>query len=527
MNKRISIFDTTLRDGAQGEGVSFSGVGKIRLAKSLDAFGVDYIEGGFAASNPKDMAFFRDIKKEKFEHARIVAFGSTRRVNIQVGEDHGVQALLEADTPAVAIFGKSWSLHVHDVLRTTPEENLAMIGDTVRYLKEHGKEVIYDAEHFFDGYRDNAEYALSTLKAAADAGANHLVLCDTNGGNLPKDIYDITATVVKQFKQPIGIHTHNDSNLAVANSLEAVRAGATQIQGTLNGYGERSGNADLCSILPNLILKMGYDCQLAPHLKDLQELSLFAYELANLRPNSHAPFVGASAFAHKAGMHVDGVRKNIKSFEHIDPEAVGNKRRVLISELSGASNVFLKAVEMGVDLDRNSPQIKHILQELERLEKGGYQFEAAEASFRLLIQKVLKSHRPFFDLKGFNVVIGKHRPDEACASYATIKLAVNGQEEFTGAEGHGPIDALNAALRKALIRFYPQLANIHLLDYSVRILDPEVATAAKTRVIIESGDGANTWSTVGVSENIVEASWEALVDSLEYKLFLEEEAKKS
>lgn len=526
MTKRIAIYDTTLRDGAQGEGISFSSAAKIRIAKRLDEFGVDYIEGGYAASNPKDMAFFKDVKKEKLAHARIAAFGSTRRANTSVAEDAGTKALIEADTPVVTIFGKSWRFHVKEVLRVSEEENRKMIADTVRFLKGHKKEVIYDAEHFFDGYKDSPEYALSTLKAAKEAGADMLVLCDTNGGTLPPEIFAITQEVIKHFGPAVGIHTHNDSDLAVANSLEAVRAGAIQVQGTVNGYGERCGNANLCSIIPSLILKMGCDCLKKDGLKHLRDVSMFVDEMANVRPNRKAAFVGESAFAHKAGMHVDAVRKATKSFEHVEPESVGNERRILVSELSGASNVFLKAVEMGVALDKSSPEVKQILHELERLEKNGYEFEAAEASFKMLIQKVIKAHKPFFNLEGFRVIVEKRHKDEPCISEATIKLSVKGETELTVGEGDGPVDALNSALRQALTRFYPDISKVFLTDYRVRILDPEEATAAKTRVIIESSDGAKTWGTVGVSGNIIEASWEALVDSVEYKLFLDEEKKK-
>lgn len=526
--KKIAIYDTTLRDGTQGEGISFSGTGKLRVAERLDAFGVDYIEGGYAASNPKDMAFFHDVKKLNLAHAKIAAFGSTRRAHIAVGEDPGVLALMEADTPVVTFFGKSWKLHVRDVLRTTPEENIAMIADTVRYFKERGKEVIYDGEHFFDGYKDDPEYAVATLRAAAEAGADMLVPCDTNGGTLPHEIYDIIKDLGATLNTPLGIHTHNDSELGVANSLAAVRAGAVHVQGTINGYGERCGNANLISIVPNLMLKMGCDCLRSgkESLKQLRDLALFVNELANQRLWQKAPFVGGSAFAHKAGMHVDGVRKNPHSFEHIEPELVGAKRRILISELSGASNVFLKAVEMNLNFDKSSPEVKEILRELERLEKEGYEFEAAEASFKLLIQKVLKAHRPFFGLEGFRVIVEKNDSKSPCRSEATVKVTVDGETEHTVAEGDGPVNALDGALRRALIRFYPRIADVFLTDYRVRILDPEEHTAAKTRVLIESSDGKETWSTVGVSENIIEASWEALVDSVEYKMFMEEQKAK-
>jgi len=526
--KKIEIYDTTLRDGAQGEGISFSSIGKIRVAKILDELGVDYIEGGYAASNPKDMEFFHEIKKEKLKHARIAAFGSTRRANIAVAEDPGTKALLDAGTPVVTIFGKSWAFHVHEVLRTTEEENRAMIFDTVRFLKENGREVVYDAEHFFDGYKASPAHALATLKAAKDAGADRLVLCDTNGGTPYFEVGEITREVLKQFGEFVGIHTHNDSELGVANSLEAIRVGAMHVQGTINGFGERCGNANLCSIIPNLGLKMGYSVLSKPeNMKQLKAVSDFVFEMANVRPNDKAAFVGQSAFAHKAGMHVDGVNKNPHSFEHLEPESVGNQRRVLISELSGTSNVFLKAVEMGLDLDKKSPEVKNILKELEVMEKKGYEFEAAEASFKLLIQKVLKSHKPFFSLDAFRVIVEKRHNDERCISEATVKLKINGEVLHTVGEGDGPVDALNDAMRRALSGAYPRINDVHLVDYRVRILDPEEATAAKTRVLIESTDGEQTWGTVGVSTNLIEASWEALVDSVEYKLFLDEQKKKT
>jgi 2-isopropylmalate synthase len=522
--KRIEIYDTTLRDGAQGEGISFSGVGKIRVAKRLDEFGVDYIEGGFAGSNPKDMEFFREIKKEQLKNAKVAAFGMTRRANVRVLEDPGVRAILDAGTPVCTIVGKSSAVHVREIIKSTEDENRAMIADTLKLLREQGREVVYDAEHFFDGYKDSAAHALSTLKAARDAGAHRLVLCDTNGGTMPHEIAAITAEVVKQFGDCVGIHTHNDCELAVANSLEALRVGAVQVQGTINGFGERTGNANLSSIIPNLLIKLGFDCLAGGRdsLKQLKEVSEFVCEMANVRPNTKAAYVGDSSFAHKGGMHADGVRKFVSSFEHIDPTVVGNERRILISELSGSSNVFLKAVEMGLQLDKNAPEVKDILRELERLEKGGYEFEAAEASFKLLIQKVLKKHKAFFNLEGFRVIVEKRRPGEPCISEATVKVSFDGQTELTVGEGDGPVDALNAALRKALVRFYPKIQDVHLVDYRVRILDPETATAAKTRVLIESTDGDQTWGTVGVSTNLIEASWEALMDSVEYKLFLEE-----
>ena len=524
----IAIYDTTLRDGAQAEGVSFSAIAKVQVAKRLDDFGVAYIEGGFAASNPKDMEFFRLIKKENLTTAKIAAFGSTRRANITVDEDGGLAALLEADTPVCTIFGKSWLLHVTDVLNTTAEENLKMIGESVRFLKEKGKEVIYDAEHFYDGYRANPEYALETLRAAADAGADCLVLCETNGGALPRDVEEMTATVVNEFDVPIGVHTHNDGELGVANALAAVDAGALHVQGTINGIGERVGNCNLSSVIPNLMLKLNETCLAdGGKLKQLRALSQYVFEQANMRPFTKQAFVGDSAFAHKAGMHVDGVRKVSQSFEHIEPASVGGSRRILISELSGTSNVFLKAIEMGMQVDRKSPEVREVLLELEQMEKSGYEYESADASFQMLIKKVLKKHQPFFTLVSFNVTVDRRDLKSSCRTMATVKIRVGDETEFTVGEGDGPVDALNAALRKALSRFYPSILDVVLLDYSVRILDPEEATAAKTRVLIESSDGVTTWGTVGVSENIIEASWEALLDSVEYKLFLEEAETKN
>ena len=526
--KKISIYDTTLRDGAQGEGINFSLSAKIRIARCLDEFGVDTIEGGFAASNPKDMAFFDEMKKVKLKHAKLAAFGSTRRASLTAAQDPGLAAILRTGAPVATIFGKSWLLHVEKVLKTTPEENLKMIADSVRFLKRRGKEVVYDAEHFFDGYRDNSEYALQSLRAAADAGADALVLCDTNGGRLTSEVAQITAAVAARFPGArLGIHTHNDSELAVANSLAAVEAGATMVQGTMNGYGERTGNANLCSIIPCLALKMGAKLFCGARLAKLRSVSLLVDEIADQRPAKSRPFVGESAFAHKAGMHVDAVSKVSQSFEHIDPAAVGNERRILMSELSGASNVRLKTGEMGLVFQKDSPAVKDILQKLENMEKNGYQFESAEASFKLLVQKVLKKHVPFFELQGFSVVVQKKDATSKATTTATIKVSVKGQTELTAGEGDGPVDALNSALRKVLRRFYPAIDSVVLEDYHVRILNPESATQATTRVLIESSDGRERWGTVGVSENIIEASWEALVDSVEYKLFLDEQRRRS
>ncbi len=518
----VRFYDTTLRDGMQGEGVSLTAAGKVRLAERLDRFGIDYIEGGFAASNPKDMEFFRDIRARRLKRARVAAFGSTRRAGTPVGEDHGTRKLIEAGTDVVTIFGKTWRLHVAEVLRTTEAENLAMIRDTVAYLKARVGEVIFDAEHFFDGYQDSPAYALACLRAAREAGADCLVLCDTRGGCLPHAIAEITRAAGRAVPGALGIHCHNDAETAVANSLEAVRAGAIHVQGTINGYGERCGNANLCAIIPNVVLKLGYACRCRRQLGDLREISRFVDELLNRAPERQAAYVGESAFAHKAGMHVNAVEKNPVSFEHVPPEAVGNERRILISELSGSSNDPLTAIEMVVNMSTSSPEVREVLNKLEQLEQKGYQYEAADASFKILIQKVLKQHRSFFDLEGFRVIVEKRGKQDRCHSEATIKLRVGDEVEHTVGEGDGPVNALDHALRRALTRFYPAIAKVALTDYRVRILDPEEATAAKTRVLIESGDGQDTWGTVGVSENIIEASWEALVDSVEYKLFKDE-----
>lgn len=523
--KRIFLYDTTLRDGAQAEGVSFSGAAKMRLARRLDEFGIDYIEGGYAGSNEKDMAFFRDVRKQEFAHANVVAFGSTRRARKRVTEDPFVADLVKAGTEVVTIVGKSSRLHVKDVLRTSARENLAMIADTVKFLKDKGRRVFFDAEHFFDGYRDSAAFAMEAVGTAAQAGADVIVLCDTNGGSLPDEVHAITGEATAALCVPVGIHCHNDAGVAVANTLEAVRAGATLVQGTINGFGERCGNADLCTVMANLVLKMGARCIGKARLKKLRELSLYVDDLVNQRPNDKAPYVGLSAFGHKGGPHVNAVQKNPRTFEHVQPESVGNERRVLISELSGSSSVLFKAIELGMGRRKSAAGAREVLNELKKLESKGYAFEAADASFRMLIQKVLKEHKPFFELEGFRVIVEKRGKDDPCLSEATIKVRVKGEIEQTVGEGDGPVNALDKALRKALFRFYPEVAEVFLTDFRVRILDPEEATAATTRVLIESSDGEARWGTVGVSENIIEASWEALVDSVEYKLFKEEEKR--
>lgn len=515
----VKIYDTTLRDGTQGEGINFSVADKIRIAEKLDSLGVHYVEGGWPGSNPKDIEFF---EKVKLNSAKVAAFGSTRRKNAKASEDENVKMLLDAKTPVVTIFGKSWLLHVHDVLHTTPDENLKMISDTVKYLKSKGKEVIYDAEHFFDGYKDNPEYAINTLKAAD--GADCIVLCDTNGGTLPNELRNIIEAVKREIKQPLGIHVHNDSGMAVANSIIAVELGIEQVQGTINGYGERCGNADLCSIIPNIKIKLGIPCISDEQLAKLVDVSKFVDELANLRHNTKLPYVGDSAFAHKGGMHVDAVQKVPRSFEHIKPELVGNERRILISELSGKTTIQMKAAEFGIDLTKDTPQVREILKTIKHMEHDGYEFEAAEGSFELIIKKALKRHRRFFDLEGFRTIVEK-REDNRIMTEATIKVKIGDKTVLTAAEGDGPVNALDNALRKALEQFYPVIAKVRLVDYKVRVLNPKEATAAKVRVLIESTDGHDIWGTVGVSENIIEASWQALVDSVEYKLLREEDKK--
>ena len=519
MNKpQVTIYDTTLRDGTQGTGISFSVLDKIRVAEKLDTFGVHYIEGGWPGSNPKDAEFFQEARKRTWKNAKIAAFGSTRRANLKVEDDPQIRALLEAETPVVTLVGKSWILHVREVLNVTPEENRAMITESVAYFKAHGREVCYDAEHFFDGYKEDPEYALSTLLAAVTGGADIAALCDTNGGTMPDEVERITRDVIARIGKPVGIHTHNDSGVAVANALAAVRAGAVQIQGTINGYGERVGNCNLTTIMPNLQLKMGIP--VAPDLTRLRELSLFVDELANSQHDIRAPYVGATAFAHKGGIHVNAVQKLARSYEHIRPQEVGNSQNILVSELSGQSNVLLKAESLGIKLEKGSPQVTEILAEIKRRESLGYEFEAADGSLNLLIRKVLQHHRPLFELLEYHCTFRRSGgSDNACDTCeATVKLRINGERVYTVDEGDGPVNALDAALRKSLRPYYPQIDEIKLSDYKVRILDSKQGTAARTRVLIASTDGKNDWGTVGVSDNVIEASWLALVDSIEFKL---------
>ncbi|MEP2775296.1 MAG: citramalate synthase [Luteolibacter sp.] len=516
--KPVTIYDTTLRDGTQGEGFQLSGLDKLRIAKRLDQFGVDYIEGGWPGSNPKDVEFFQEAKSLDLKHAKLAAFGSTRRANIKVEEDPQVRLLLEAETPVVTIFGKSWDLHVTEILRTTPDENRAMIRDTVGHLVKNGREVVYDAEHFFDGYKDNAEHALSTLKAAADGGASCLVLCDTNGGTLPGEIAEICGAVQKHLPEtPFGIHTHNDCELAVANAIAAVDAGASQVQGTINGYGERTGNCNLTSVIPILQLKMGIDA--VPELEKLRDLSYFVDDVSNNPHFARAPFIGRTAFAHKGGMHVNAVQKLARSYEHILPESVGNKQEILVSELSGQSNILLKAEQLGMPLAKGAPEALAILSKIKELEHEGYSFEAAGGTLELLIRRELGNYEKPFEAREYHTSFRQYRDGHKPVCEATVKMEVGGEMELTVAEGNGVVNALDIALRKALLPFYPEIAEVSLVDYKVRILDGHDATAAKTRVLIVSGHGKKTWSTVGVSENIIEASWIALVDGID--LFLQ------
>ncbi|HEX5418284.1 MAG TPA: citramalate synthase [Chloroflexota bacterium] len=514
---QISVYDTTLRDGTQREGISLSVEDKIKIARHLDAAGFHYIEGGYPGSNPKDIEFFAQADAIGLKHAKLVAFGSTRRADVKA-PDANLTALTAVNTPVVAIVAKSWLLHVAEVLRTTPEENLAMIGDSVDYLRRAGREVIYDAEHFFDGYKDNPEYALATLRAAYAAGADWLVLCDTNGGALPDEILAIVRAVRAEFPDArLGIHTHNDGELAVANTLAGVAGGATQVQGTINGYGERTGNANLCSIIPNLQLKLGHRCFSDEQLARLTDVSRYVAEVANLAHDTHLPFVGASSFAHKGGLHVNAVVKNSRCYEHIRPELVGNRQRVLVSELSGRSNVVVKARELGVDLDDTAIDVRQVLETIKQLESEGYQFEAAEASFELLLRRLRADYRRPFELVDFLVIVERRHGSEIL-SEATVKIKVGDQIYHTAAEGNGPVNALDAAIRKALLQFYPSLGNVQLVDYKVRVLDGNEGTGAVVRVSIESGDGHARWGTVGSSANIIEASWLALADSFEYAL---------
>ncbi len=515
----VTIYDTTLRDGTQGTGISFSVLDKIRVAEKLDAFGVHYIEGGFPGSNPKDAEFFKEAKKRVWKCAKIVAFGATRRGKMQVADDPQVRTLREAGTPVVTIVGKTWPLHVVEVLAVSLEENLAMIADTVAHLKAHGREVLYDAEHFFDSFLEDRDYSLATIRAARDAGADLVVLCDTNGGTLPEAIAEATRVVTAALGAPVGIHTHNDSGVGVANALAAVRAGAVQVQGTINGYGERVGNCNLIPVMANLQLKMGIDLGL--DLTRLRELANFVDELANVPHDIRAPYVGTAAFTHKGGQHVHAVQKLARTYEHVDPALVGNERTITISDMAGQSNVIVKAEALGFKFQKGAPEVGKILSEVKRLESEGYEFEAAEASFELLVRRTLGQHRPLFDLQEYHCSFRRSGGAHWNKCEATVKLTIAGEKAYTVEEGDGPVNALDAALRKALRPFHPAIDAIALADYKVRIINGRQGTAARTRVFILSTDGHCDWGTVGVSDNIIEASWLALVDSFEWKLSVE------
>jgi len=526
----VLLYDTTLRDGTQGEKINFSAQDKLKIARKLDDLGVHYIEGGWPGANDKDKAFFKAAKAEKFKHSKLTAFGATRRHGNTVFEDKSLTGIVACGAPAATIFGKTWDLHVKKILRVPLKENLRMIRESVEYLKSHRLEVLYDAEHFFDGYKENKAYALSTLKAALTAGADALVLCDTNGGALPHEVETVTGEVRQALGKSarLGIHTHNDTGLAVANSIAAVRAGAVIVQGTINGYGERCGNADLCSVIPVLKLKMQNPCISNNHLKKLRAVSLFVSETANITPLNTRPFVGKSAFAHKAGVHVNAIMKEPRAYEHMAPELVGNHRRVLVSDMAGKSNIEYKAKELGLILNESGIDSSGIISEIKRKEQEGYQFDVTDGSFKIMVEKLARQFKPLFDLESFRVTIEKNR-NYPCRSHAMIKLSIKGEvEEITAAEGVGPVSALDNALRKALNHVYANVLDpVHLVDFKVRVLDGREGTAARVRVLIESRDADSIWTTMGVSEDIIEASWQALADSFQYKLSKLSPSKKS
>ncbi len=517
------LYDTTLRDGMQGENICFTPEDKIKIAKRLDDIGIHYIEGGWPGSNPNALRFFDLAKKIEFKNARLTAFGSTRRPNIRAEQDANLNALLKTETPVITIFGKSWPLHVEKIMKNTLDENLAMIEQSASFLCGHGREVIYDAEHFYDGYTDNPDYAVMTLKSALDGGADTLVLCDTNGGTLPHEIEKITRNVYERLCSDsnsivkLGIHAHNDCNMAVANSVSAIRAGAEMVHGTINGYGERCGNADLTSIIPVLALKMDMNCISMENLKKLRGISRFISETANMIPLNSRPFVGKSAFAHKGGIHVSAIMKDSRAYEHISPDLVGNKRRVLVSEQSGKSNIEYKAKEMGIDVTTGGMNGKNIASSIKEMEEEGFQFEAAEASLKILMQKLTNQFKSLFSLESFRVTIEKDK-ERPCYAHALIKIRVGSKTVITAAEGDGPVSALDNALRKALSKIFPEIGDMHLVDFKVRVMDGRGGTASKVRVIIESRDKDNIFTTMGVSEDIIEASWHALYDSFQYKL---------
>jgi 2-isopropylmalate synthase len=514
--EKIKLYDTTLRDGMQAEGVSFSLEDKLSITTCLDELGLDYIEGGFAASNPKEMQFFNEAAKIGLKTSKIVAFGNTRRAGTNVSDDISLNAILACKTSVATLVGKTWDMHVTKVLGCTPDENIAICAESTEFIKKHNIETIFDAEHFFDAYKNNPEYAMRVLSASAEAGADVLVLCDTNGGSLPDQVYEITKAVSEKFSPLIiGIHTHNDSDCATANSLAAVRAGARHVQGTINGLGERCGNANLCTVIPNLAFKMDHEILNPEKIKTLTEVSRFVFEIGNLTPVMNMPYVGESAFAHKAGLHVDALRKEKRTYEHIDPVVIGNERRFLISELSGKSNVLAELEKAKIAEDKKLA--RKILDRVQELENEGYQFEAANASFDLLVKKIMGTYKPAFELIKYYVTVEKRTSGEM-ANEATVKLKVGDKVEHVVGEGDGPVNALDAALRKSLENFYPSIKDIHLIDYKVRVVNARAGTAARVRVIIESRDKTSIWGTVGCSENIIEASWQALTDSVEYKL---------
>ena len=517
----LEVYDTTLRDGAQAEDVSFSAEDKVRVAQKLDELGVHFIEGGWPGANPKDIEFFRMIKTIPLKHAEVIAFGSTRKASNPVHKDPNLQALLAAETTTITLFGKTWSLHVTDALGISLATNLELIGDSIAYLRSEGRRVFYDAEHFFDGYKTNPDYALNTIRKAVEAGAERVILCDTNGGTMPWEIREICEIVRRECQVPLGIHAHNDCDMAVANSLVAIETGIVQVQGTINGIGERCGNANLCSIIPNLELKMKRPA-LTDRLSHLKDVSGFVTEIANLMPNKHQPYVGDSAFAHKGGVHIHAVLKNPATYEHVDPAQVGNRQRVLVSDYAGRSGLLDKIEDYGIKLSKDHSKVDELVNTLKERESQGYQFEGAEGSFELLMRKAMGSHKPSFQLLGFRVIVEKKQDDGAPLSEATVMIKVGSEIEHTAAVGAGPVDALDHALRKALDKFYPQLKEVKLLDYKVRVLAANKGTESKVRVLIESGDHKDKWGTVGVSENIIEASWQALADSIEYKLLAKE-----
>jgi len=514
--EKIDIYDTTLRDGMQTEGISFSLADKLSIARRLDEFGIDYIEGGYAASNPKEMQFFLGLSELGLKNSKVAAFGSTRKPAIKPQDDVSLNAIVACKTNLATLVGKSWDMHVTDVLGCSLDENLKICADSIRYLKQKGLEVFFDAEHFFDGYKNNPAYCIKVLEAAAQGGADAIVLCDTNGGSLPNEIFEMTKTVCEQFGTiAVGIHTHNDSDCAAANTIAAVTAGARHIQGTINGIGERCGNTNLCTVIPNLAFKMGFEVLNPEKIKTLTEVSRFVFEVVNLTPVMNMPYVGESAFAHKAGLHVDALRKNKKTYEHVNPNLVGNERRFLVSELSGKSNVLAELEKTNIAHDKKLAQ--KILERIQQLENEGFQFEAANASFDLLVRKIMGTYSRSFELIKYHVTVEKRKTGDLVTE-ATVKLTVDGRVEHVVGEGDGPVNALDAALRKSLEGFYPAIKDVHLIDYKVRVVNAREGTAAKVRVIIESRDKTDIWGTVGVSENIIEASWQALVDSVEYKL---------